>query len=333
MFQRVQLGASALRVHPLGLGCMGMSAFYPPFPSREESIKVIHRALELGCNFFDTSDVYGWGHNEELLGEALRQANINRADIVVATKFAMEKLPDGSVNVNGKPEHVKQACNASLKRLGLDYIDLYYQHRVDANTPIEETVKAMAQLVKEGKVRYIGLSECTADNLRRAHAVHPITAVQMEYSLWSTHVEEDGILSTCRELGITLVAYSPLARGFLSGQIKSYEDLDPTDIRRTHPRFKPENFAKNLELLAFLEKLAKEKQFTNSQVALAWVVNQQGVVAIPGTKKVSYLEENLGAMNVRFTEEELKKIREFLIQFETSGERYPESSMKWIANQ
>lgn len=330
---RVQLGASDLRVHPLGLGCMGMSAYYPPFPSKEECIPVIHRALQLGCNFFDTSDSYGNGANEELLGEAIKKANVNRSDLIIATKFGLQIQPDGTMGVNGKPEYVRKCCEASLKRLGMDYIDLYYQHRVDPSTPIEDTVKEMAQLIKDGKVRYLGLSECSVANLRRAHAVHPITAVQVEYSLWSTHIEEDGILNTCRELGITVVAYSPLARGFLGGQIKKYEDLDETDLRRNQPRFQPENFSKNLELLAVIEALAKGKNCTSSQVALAWVISQQGVVAIPGTKKISYLEENYGAMKVQITELEIKNIRGFLSQFVIAGDRNTTSSLNMIANQ
>jgi len=284
---------------------MGMSAIYGPVPPKEESIKVIHRAMELGVNFYDTSDLYGFGLNEELLGEAIRTGPMNRSDLVIATKFGIEWKADGSTNIHGNSEHVIQACANSLKRLGIETIDLYYQHRVDPDTPIEVTVRAMAQLVKEGKVKTLGLSECSAATLRRAHAIHPITAVQWEYSLWSTDIETNGVLDTGRELGITLVAYSPLARGFLTGQIKKFEDLDPTDWRRTNPRFQPENFPKNIELVHFVEQIAKEKGCTPSQVALAWVLHQPGVVAIPGTKKIQYMEENLGGLNVRLTEEEL----------------------------
>jgi len=277
-----KLGHSNVKIHPMGLGCMGMSAFYPPFPSREESIKVIHCALALGCNHFDTALVYGWGHNEQLLGEAIRQSKVKRSDILVATKFAFEH---GTWKVNGKPEFVRKSCETSLTNLGLDYIDLYYQHRVDPNTPIEETVKAMSGLVKEGKVKYLGLSECSAATLRKAHKVHPISAVQVEYSLWTIDIEQNGILDTCRELGVTLVAYSPLARGFLSGKIRSADDLDKDDWRRGTPRFSEENFGKNLELVNLIEAIAKSRKCTPSQVALAWVLEQPGVVAIPGTKK------------------------------------------------
>jgi len=309
---------------------MGLSAFYPPHPTKEEGIKVIHRALELGCNFFDTADLYGFGVNEELLGEAIRTANVKRSEVVIATKFAFILNPDKSIGVCGKPEHVKESCAKSLKRLGLDYIDLYYQHRVDPKTPIEETVHAMAELVKEGKVKYLGLSECSAETLRKAHKIHPITACQVEYSLFTTDIEENGILSTCKELGITLVAYSPLSRGFLTGQIKSYDDLEPNDWRRDAPRFKPENFSKNLDLVKLLEAIAKEKNCTTGQLALAWVIAQQNVVAIPGTKKIQYLEENMAAEKVHLSEDDMKKIREILKSFNVAGMRYPEGSMKAV---
>jgi len=236
------------------------------------------------CQLSDRSQ----GHNEEVVGAAIRSAPVKRSDLVVATKFAIQPVPGGTSQVNGTPEYVKESCGKSLKRLGLDYIDLYYQHRVDPKTPIEDTVRAMAELVKEGKVKYLGLSECSAATLRRAHAVHPITAVQVEYSLWSTDIEVNGILDTCRELGITVVAYSPLARGFLTGQIKKFDDLEPDDWRRTNPRFQPENFAKNIDLVKLVENMAKEKNCTSSQLALAWVLIQHpGIVIIPGTKKNS----------------------------------------------
>jgi len=327
----VELGRTGKFINPLGLGCMGMSAYYAPFPPKEESIKVIHRSLELGCNFFDTAQVYAWGVNEALLGEAIRTApNTKRSDVIIATKFGFAKKTDGTTVADSTPENVKKTCDESLKFLGMDYIDLFYQHRVDPNTPIEVTVQAMADLVKEGKVKFLGLSECSAATLRRAHAVHPIAAVQVEYSLWSTDVENNDILSTCRELGVTLVAYSPLARGFLSGQIKKFDDLDKDDWRRSNPRFQPENFAKNIELVHLVDALAKEKGCTPSQLALAWVISQKGVVAIPGTKKIQYLEENYGALNVTVTPEDEKKIREFLKSFVVAGTRYAEGEIKQV---
>jgi len=310
---------------------MGMSAFYAPFPPKEESIKVIHKALEIGINFFDTAMSYGWGENERLLGEAIRTSGVKRSDVVIATKFGLKKNPDGkTLEINSKPEYVKESCDISLKELGLDYIDLYYQHRVDKNTPIEDTVKAMVELVKEGKIKYLGLSECSAATLRRAHAVHPISAVQIEYSLWCLDPETNGVLAACRELGVTFVAYSPLARGFLSGEIKNFEDFDPSDLRRTHPRFQPENFAKNIELVNLVGTIAKEKDCTPSQLALAWVLSQPGVVAIPGTKKEKYLLENNGSLNVTLTEADQKKIRDFLSTFTVSGTRNTEDAMKTL---
>jgi len=308
---------------------MGMSAFYGAIPSEEESIKLIHKAIELGVNFFDTSDVYGFGHNEELLGKAIKSSNVKRSDIIVATKFAIRRV-NGKNEICGTPQYVKEACGASLKRLGLDYIDLYYQHRVDPNTPIEDTVGAMAELVKEGKVRALGLSECSAATLRRAHKIHPISAVQVEYSLWTTDPESNGLLDTCRELGVTFVSYSPLGRGFLTGAIKKFDDLEKDDWRRQIPRFQPENFAKNLELLQLVEDIAKTKGCTPSQFALAWVLRQPGVVAIPGTKKIKYLEENWAANKVTVTDEDDKKIRPFLSQFVVAGTRYPEANMKSV---
>jgi len=274
--------------------------------------------------------LYGFGVNEELLGEAIKTAKFKRSDLVIATKFAFVLNPDKSIGINGTPEHVKDACEKSLKRLGLDYIDLYYQHRVDPKTPIEDTVKAMAELVKEGKVKYLGLSECSAETLRKAHKIHPITACQVEYSLFTTDIEDNGILNACRELGVTLVAYSPLSRGFLTGQIKSIDDLEPNDWRRSNPRFSPENFSKNLDLVKLLEAIAKEKNCTPGQLALAWVIAQQGVVAIPGTKKIQYLEENIAAEKVRLSEDDLKKIREILKSFNVAGTRYSEAGMKGV---
>jgi len=269
--------------------------------------------------------------NEQLLGEAIRTApNTKRSDVIIATKFGFVTKSDGSVGLNSSPENVKKVCDESLKHLGMDYIDLYYQHRVDSNVPIEETVQAMADLVKEGKVKYLGLSECSAKTLRRAHTVHPITVVQVEYSLWFTEIETNGVLDTCRELGVTCVAFSPLARGFLSGQLTKFEDFEKDDARRQNPRFQGENFVKNFELVKLVQAFAKEKNCTPSQLALAWVISQPSVVAIPGTKKIQYLEENMGALNVTITEEDEKKIRVLLKSIVVAGPRYNEANMKMV---
>ncbi len=288
------LGTQGLEASELGLGCMGMSEFYGPRDD-EQSLKTLERALELGVSFWDTADVYGPFLNEELVGKALKG---KRDRITLATKFGIVRDPANPMKrgFNGKPDYVRSSCEASLGRLGTDRIDLYYLHRVDPNTPIEETVGAMGQLVKEGKVRGIGLSEVNADTLRRAHAIHPITAVQTEYSLWSRD-PEDEILETCAELGIAFVAYSPLGRGFLTGQIKKFEDMAPDDYRRFSPRFQGENFTRNLELVGKIVQLAAEKGCTPSQLALAWVLTRgEHVFPIPGTKRVRFLEENVGAL-------------------------------------
>jgi aryl-alcohol dehydrogenase-like predicted oxidoreductase len=303
---------------------MGMSEFYGT-GDENEAIATIHRALELGVDFLDTADMYGPFTNEILVGRAIKG---RRDDVVLATKFGNERHEDGSyVRINGRPEYVRAACDASLQRLGVDSIDLYYQHRVDPNTPVEDTWGAMKELVDAGKVRHLGISEAAPDTIRRAYGVHPITALQTEYSLWTRDPEENGVLDTVRELGIGFVAYSPLGRGFLSGEIRSIDDLAENDFRRRNPRFQGENFAKNLELVDRVREIAEEKGVTPSQLALAWVLHQgDDIVPIPGTKRVKYLEENVAAANVKLTPEDLARIDAAAPIGATSGERYPDMS-------
>jgi aryl-alcohol dehydrogenase-like predicted oxidoreductase len=326
----ITIGKSSDAVSNIGLGCMGMSEFYGP-GDEQESIATIHRALDLGVNFLDTSDMYGIGENEKLLGRALAG---RRSHAFLCTKFGVLRDPNtkGFAGVNGRPEYVRATCEGSLQRLGVDVIDLYYQHRVDPQVPIEETVGAMAGLVKEGKVRHLGLSEAGAETLRRASKVHPIAALQSEYSLFSRDVE-GGILDACRELGITFVSYSPLGRGFLTGQIKSVDDLDPTDFRRMAPRFQPENFPKNLALVEKIRELATAKGCKPSQLALAWVLAQgNDIVGLMGTKRRKFLEENAAATEVTITRAELDQIEKIVPRGVAAGPRYPEMAMRFVQN-
>jgi len=317
-------GVAALEVSALGLGCMGMSEFYGT-GDEAESIATIHRALDLGVTFLDTADMYGPFTNEKLVGKAISG---RRDEVVLATKFGNERGEDGSrIGINGSPDYVRRAIDASLQRLGVDHVDLYYQHRVDRSVPVEETWGALAEVVRAGKVRHVGISEAAPETIRRAHAVHPVTALQTEWSLWTRDVEDDGVLETVRDLGIGFVAYSPIGRGFLSGQIRSVDDLADDDFRKHHPRFQGDNFARNLELVDKVREIADEKGVTATQLALAWVLAQgDDVVPIPGTKRVAYLEENAAAAQVELTDKDLARLDEVAPQGAAVGDRYADMS-------
>jgi len=329
MFQvgKRRLGSNGPEVSAIGLGCMGMSEFYVG-GSEQESIATIHHALDRGVTFLDTADMYGWGANEELVGRAIRG---RRDEVFLATKFGNVRGPNGEfLGVRGDPEYVRSACEASLKRLNVEVIDLYYQHRVDQNVPIEDTVGEMDRLKEEGKVRFLGLSEAAPDTIRKAYATSPITAVQTELSLWSRDAEAE-VIPTVRELGIGFVAYSPLGRGFLTGQFKSPDDFPEGDFRKNHPRFQGENFQKNLDLVREVEAIAAEKGCTTAQLALAWVLAKgEDIVPIPGTKRVRYLDENIGALDVKLTDEDLKRLDEILPPGAAAGERYHAQGMATV---
>jgi aryl-alcohol dehydrogenase-like predicted oxidoreductase len=320
-------GGNGLTVSAIGLGCMGMSDFYGP-ADHASNLATLNHALDIGVSFLDTADMYGVGRNEELLSEVLKT---RRAEVVLATKFALVRAPDGAIlGIDGRPEYVARACDASLKRLGVEVIDLYYQHRVDANVPIEETVGAMARLVEAGKVRFLGLSEASANTIRRAVRVHPIAALQSEYSLWTRDVEKE-VLPVCRELGVGFVPYSPLGRGFLTGAIKQVEDLAPDDWRRQNPRFQGDNFDTNRQLVQAVTEIAAERRVTPAQLALAWLLHQgEDIVPIPGTRRIARLEENAGATTLQLTREELKRIDDVLARNEVAGSRYVASGMALV---
>ncbi|CAG8567163.1 15226_t:CDS:2 [Funneliformis caledonium] len=315
-----ELGKTGIKIPTIGFGCMGMSDFYGQ-SDEKENISVLNKSIELGSYFWDTSDMYGIGANEILLSKVLKE---RRNEVFLCTKFGVVRGPNGEfLDIKGDRDYVRQACEKSLKRLGVDYVDLYYQHRVDPKTPIEETVAALAELVKEGKVKHIGLSECSENTLRRACKVHPIAALQNEYSPWTLDIEKNGIMEACRELGVTIVAYSPLGQGFLTGKYKSIDDFDQNDVRRKSPRFMGDNFNKNLKIVKKIQEFASKKGVTASQLCLAWVLAQgENIVVIPGTRKIKYLEENVGAANVQLSSEELSEVRQIIDSIEIIGHRY-----------
>ncbi|CAB4435727.1 unnamed protein product [Rhizophagus irregularis] len=305
---------------------IGMGTYTYGSADEQENIKALNRAFDLGCTFWDSADIYDNGANEILLSKVLKD---RRNEVFLCTKFGIVRGPNGEFSVSGKPEYVHQSCENSLKRLGVDYIDLYYQHRVDPNTPIEDTVGALAELVKEGKIKYIGLSECSAETLRRAYKVHPIAAVQIEYSPWTLDIETNGIMEACRELGVTIVAYSPLGRGFLTGRYKSIDDFEPNDFRRLIPRFQGENFNKNLEIVHKFNEFAEKKGVTPGQLCLSWILAQgDNMIVIPGTRKIKHLEENVEAVKVNLSSEELAEIRQIINSIEIIGNRYNDYFMK-----
>ncbi|KAI8576249.1 hypothetical protein K450DRAFT_257831 [Umbelopsis ramanniana AG] len=344
-----EIGKTGVKVSAVGLGCMSLSPGVYGKVDDKESLQLLNKAVEIGCNFWDTADVYGKGYSERLISQVLKD---RRKDVFLATKFGID-YSSGDVKATGSPEYVEKCCNESLERLGTDYIDLYYNHRIDKDVPIETTVAAMAKLVKEGKVKYLGLSECSAATLRRAHKVHPITAVQVEYSPWCLDIEKNDLLATCRELGVSVVAFSPIGRGFLSGQIKSFDEFDADDNRRNHPRFQGENFAKNIELVDKIKEIAEKKGVTSAQLCLAWLLAQgtvsficeaklisfilmmnfpigQDIFVIPGTRKEKYLLENVAAGSIQLTSEEIAEVRRITESFKVSGERYNSTYMKLL---
>ncbi|KAI8580479.1 hypothetical protein K450DRAFT_237235 [Umbelopsis ramanniana AG] len=319
-----EIGKTGVKTSAVGLGCMSLAPGVYGTVDDDNSIQLLNKALDIGCNFWDTADIYGMGHSEKVIFKVLKD---RRQDIFLATKFAVD-FSSGTIRINGSPEYVAKACQASLERLGTDYIDLYYMHRMDPSTPIEKTVGALAKLVEQGKIKYIGLSECSANTLRRAHKVHPITAVQMEYSPWTLDIEKNNVLETCRELGISVVAYSPLGRGFLAGNIRNFEELDADDYRRGNPRFQGENFYKNLELADSIKAVAEKKSVTAAQVTLAWLLAQgDNIFVIPGTRKEKYLLENAAGGSLQLKKEELDQIRTLADSFQPAGARYDEMGM------